>query len=321
MKILLISGHGAGDTGAVGCGYKEAELTREATKILAGKFEAYDCTVKRYPTAHDAYQDNKRGDMQTAFSSYGLVIEVHFNSYNGEAHGTECLYRPARMRALAGKVANAIARDGFFDRGAKQRTDLMNMNTCYRNGVPYILIETCFIDNKADMKRYKEKLYTVWDEVAEAVCKYYGVKKLASAGKPVETTKTSTSKKKPAKSKTKGSEALPVDGWWGRKTTKAAQKVFGTEEDGIVSNQPEANKANLPRCSTKSWEFKEEDYRGGSALIKAMQKKVGAKTDGYCGEKTVRALQEFLGVKVDGSCGPKTVEALQKWLNEKAVKK
>ena len=37
MKILLISGHGAGDSGAVGCGHKEADLTRTATNILAGK--------------------------------------------------------------------------------------------------------------------------------------------------------------------------------------------------------------------------------------------------------------------------------------------
>ena len=199
MKILLISGHGAGDTGAVGCGYREADLTREATKILEGKLEAYDCSVTRYPTMRDAYQDNKLGRMQKSFISYDLVIEVHFNSFNKEAHGTEVLYRPARMRALAAEVSSAIAGEGFYNRGAKQRTDLLNMNTCYRSGVPYILIETCFIDNKADMKRYKEKLYTVWGEVAEAVAGYYGIKKLASAGEPVKTSKTSASTKKPAK--------------------------------------------------------------------------------------------------------------------------
>lgn len=170
MKILLIAGHGAGDTGACGCGYKEADLTRKAASILEGKLEAYDCKVTRYPSARNAYEDNKRGVLQTSFSSYGLVVELHFNSYNGSAHGTECLYRPARMRALAGKVSKAIASCGFFDRGAKQRTDLMNMNTCYRSGVPYILIETCFIDNKADMTLYSKELYTVWDKVAKTIC-------------------------------------------------------------------------------------------------------------------------------------------------------
>ena len=204
MKILIIAGHGAGDSGAVGCGYKEADLTRKAASILEGKLDAYDCKVTRYPSARNCYEDNKNGVMQDAFSKYGLVVEIHFNSYNGSAHGCECLYRPARMRALAAKVSKAIAEEGFFDRGAKQRTDLMNMNTCYRSGVPYILIETCFIDNKADMARYVRDIYEVWGNVAAAICKYYGIEKLASAGKPVETNKTSASKKKPVKTAKKG---------------------------------------------------------------------------------------------------------------------
>ena len=204
MNILIIAGHGAGDSGAVGCGYKEADLTRKAASILEGKLDAYDCKVTRYPSARNCYEDNKRGVMQTSFSSYGLVVEIHFNSYNGSAYGTEVLYRPARMRALAAKVSKAISEEGFFNRGAKQRTDLMNMNTCYRSGVPYILIETCFIDNKSDMTRYAKEIYEVWSNVAEAICDYYHIEKLASAGKPVETSKTSTSKKKPVKSTKNG---------------------------------------------------------------------------------------------------------------------
>lgn len=182
MKILLISGHGAGDSGAVGCGHKEADLTRTATNVLAGKLAAYDVSVTRYPVARDAYQDNRNGKLQLDFSNYGLIVEVHFNSYNGSAHGTECLYKPSGMKALASKVAAAIAGVGLLDRGAKQRTDLANMNRCAKLGVPYILIETCFIDNSDEMTRYGKQIYSVWDKVAEAVCAYYGIKKLASNG-------------------------------------------------------------------------------------------------------------------------------------------
>lgn len=182
MKILLISGHGAGDSGAVGCGHKEADLTRTATNVLAGKLAAYDVSVTRYPVARDAYQDNRNGKLQLDFSNYGLIVEVHFNSYNGSAHGTECLYKPSGMKALASKVAAAIAGVGLLDRGAKQRTDLANMNRCAKLGVPYILIETCFIDNKDDIRIYEANLYNVWDRVASAICNYYGIKKLASGG-------------------------------------------------------------------------------------------------------------------------------------------
>ena len=34
MKILLIAGHGEGDSGAVANGYKEAELNREVVQKL-----------------------------------------------------------------------------------------------------------------------------------------------------------------------------------------------------------------------------------------------------------------------------------------------
>lgn len=188
MKILLISGHGAGDSGAVGCGHKEADLTRTATNILAGKFAAYDVSVTRYPVARDAYQDNRNGSLAVHLDGYDLVIEVHFNSYNGDAYGTEVLYKPSGTKALASKVSAAIASCGFYDRGAKKRTDLANMNLCARLGVPYILIETCFIDNSEDMSLYGKQIYSVWDKVAAAVCSYYGIKKLASGGGDAVTT-------------------------------------------------------------------------------------------------------------------------------------
>lgn len=278
MKILIISGHGAGDSGACGCGYKEADLTRKAASILEGKLDAYDCKVVRYPSARNCYEDNKRGEMQDSFSKYGLVVEIHFNSYNGSAHGCEVLYRPARMRALAVKVSKAISEEGFFNRGAKQRTDLMNMNTCYRSGVPYILIETCFIDSKADMARYAKELYEVWDNVAEAICKYYGIEKLASAGKPVETSKTSTSKKKPVKSTKKGyTETFP----------SLPKKGYLAEGDKGV--QVGRLQRFLKWYGT--YDGKEDDSFGPltEKAVKAFQKKEGLEADGFFGPASLKA--------------------------------
>lgn len=313
MKILLISGHGAGDSGAVGCGHKEADLTRTATSILSGKFAAYDVSVTRYPVARDAYQDNRNGSLAVHLDGFDLVIEVHFNSYNGEAYGTEVLYKPSGMKALASKVSAAIASCGFYNRGAKRRTDLANMNLCARLGVPYILIETCFIDNSDDMTRYGKQIYSVWDKVASAVCAYYGIRKLASGGQPVTTDKTPKPIQKPATEAKK--DLLAVDGYWGQATTKAAQKYFGTYVDGIVSNQPMVNRKYLPNCSSYSWEFKSTGYRAGSSLVRAIQRKTGATADGFFGVASVRAFQKWLGVTVDGSCGMQTVKAFQRWLN------
>jgi len=109
---------------------------------------------------------------------------------------------------------------------------------------------------------------------------------------------------------------ITVDGVWGKGTTTRAQEVFGTTKDGIVSNQSSKCKKYLPNASTTSWEFKDKNYKAGSALIKAIQKKIGASVDGVFGKKSVKKLQKFLGVKADGSMGPDTVKAFQKWLNE-----
>ena len=112
-------------------------------------------------------------------------------------------------------------------------------------------------------------------------------------------------------------EAIREDGWWGKSTTKLAQCIFGTTVDGIVSNQPYSNYKVLPRCEDSSWDFKDnyEDYKAGSNLIRAIQRKVGEKEDGWCGSKTVKGIQKLVGEKQDGSCGAKTVTAFQEWLN------
>lgn len=117
---------------------------------------------------------------------------------------------------------------------------------------------------------------------------------------------------KPAQSSGK----IAVDGKWGQATTRKAQQVFGTVQDGIISNQPYVNRKYLPNAFTSSWQFKTGRYSQGSNLIRAIQNRIGAKADGFFGPKSVKKLQHFLGVKVDGSMGPATVMAFQTWLNK-----
>lgn len=111
-------------------------------------------------------------------------------------------------------------------------------------------------------------------------------------------------------------ESIYVDGSWGVDTTKALQKIFKTTADGIISNQPSSNKKYLSAASTSTWNFKDKDYKAGSQLIKALQKKIGATADGLFGKQSVIALQKFLGVTQDGYMGKETVKALQKWINK-----
>lgn len=107
---------------------------------------------------------------------------------------------------------------------------------------------------------------------------------------------------------------LEVDGKWGAKTTKALQKAFGTVQDGKVSNQRQEYRQD--GCYT-GWEW-ERNPRGYSDLIKAIQKKVGVKVDGWLGPKTIRAMQKHWGTVQDGkiSAVSDLVKALQRWVNK-----
>jgi murein L,D-transpeptidase YcbB/YkuD len=57
---------------------------------------------------------------------------------------------------------------------------------------------------------------------------------------------------------------------------------------------------------------------GGSALIKAIQRKVGANPDGYIGKDTITKMQKWLGTYPDGvvSNPSAMVKAFQHWLNQ-----
>lgn len=122
------------------------------------------------------------------------------------------------------------------------------------------------------------------------------------------------------------SKKLSVDGAWGTGTTRMTQKVLGmskANQTGKVLNQPDDNKKYLEACSETSWKFKNSSCKGGSTMVKKIQKLVGITQDGFCGKKTVTAMQKFLNKKgfscgtADGYMGVKTVKAWQKYINSR----
>lgn len=113
--------------------------------------------------------------------------------------------------------------------------------------------------------------------------------------------------------------------YWGPKFTTAMQQQLGTKVDGIVSGQSKSDRAACPNCEWSSWQWNDGN---GSAMVKALQKKVGAKVDGYCGTNTVKALQTWLNSKgysvgkagVDGLMGAATCQAVGSALEAGAFK-
>ena len=169
MKILLISGHGAGDVGACGNGYKEYNLTREVVNILASKLRKY-ATVDIYNQNRNAFYDCQNGTFK--IGKYDYVLEIHFNAFNGKAYGSEC-YVTTREKGITveqaimknmGKFFTLRDNDSIFD-GVK-RTNFLVINTVKSLGMSGALLETCFIDNKNDMAIYQKNK----DSICQGIC-------------------------------------------------------------------------------------------------------------------------------------------------------
>lgn len=110
---------------------------------------------------------------------------------------------------------------------------------------------------------------------------------------------------------------IDVDGLWGKDTTRALQRALGTTADGIVSNQYACYRSQNPGLLSSSWSWKTAPNAGGSPMVKALQRKLGASVDGYVGPGTIAALQRHLGTGADGKVSSPSpmVKELQRRLN------
>lgn len=306
--IFVIAGHGAGDPGASGNGYTEAERVR----ALAAKIKAYGGdAVTVGDTSRNWYADN--GISTLSISKSWQIIELHMDSASASARGGHVIinsgFEPDKYdTALAAFISGILP--GRAQTIVK-RNDLANPKRAATKGYPYRLLECGFISNTQDVKIFNEKT----DEIAKGILNVFGIGTSASGStdtsgesKPVSATPQPDTLK---------AGRLAVDGKWGRDTTFRLQKIFGTVQDGAVSNQ--RAEYRQPGCYT-GWEW-ENDPSGYSDLIKAIQRKVGSAVDGWIGPDTIRAMQKYWGTVQDGkiSAVSDLVKAIQKWANSQAA--
>lgn len=112
---------------------------------------------------------------------------------------------------------------------------------------------------------------------------------------------------------------LDVDGIAGPNTVMYWQEQLGTPVDGEISDQYAEN--DLYRRNVWAVEYGAGYY--GSALVRAIQRRVGSDVDGQWGEDTTMQTQALLkhwgyyGGDLDGDFGHHSVVALQRSLNDR----
>lgn len=187
MKILLIAGHGQGDPGAVGNGYREADLTREAVKLLKLQLDNYaDVTIA--DTNKNWYKHENRTKFN--FKPFDYVLEIHFNAGgndyigNGKTTGTEIyITKKEETYGVEENIVNNISSIGFRNRHLNskgkfepKKKDLTVINYIKARGVSSALLEVCFVDDIDDMKLYRSKKTDVIKAIADGIIKGFGLK-------------------------------------------------------------------------------------------------------------------------------------------------
>ena len=184
MKIFIDPGHNhsGADTGAVGYGLKEQDVTIKIAQKLKELLEKEGHQIKMSRQTIDSNigpssisnSINARAQMANEWGA-NLFISIHCNAFDKKANGTEVLlYSLSGAAASYGAriQASIVSKLGTADRGLKERKDL---GVLRKTNMPALLIETAFIDNESDNILLKNNT----DKFAEAI--YTGI-----TGKEIE---------------------------------------------------------------------------------------------------------------------------------------
>ena len=151
MRIVVNAGHtkfGKG-TGAVGLLNESKEtrkITYELMKLLA------ESNHEIIPAVFDRTANNLKDAVSLANEKQAdLFVSIHLNAGGGQ--GCEAYTWKGQQVAQAVKACTYLKKLGFKNRGVK---DGSNLYVIKNTKCTAILIEVCFVDNKADAELYKQ---------------------------------------------------------------------------------------------------------------------------------------------------------------------
>lgn len=183
FKMLVMAGHGRNvdgswDPGAIGCGYQEADLARELRDLvkIAADQANIDCDVAPDRNHYSFFRSGGKYDV----SKYNYVVEIHFNAStvqdvtgDGKKKGSMVYISKSET---GHSVEDAIltnlyalgscqAWDGVVVAQRQWPNGLLVQETCRKQGVSHVVLETCFITDRDDMHWYQETK----DKIATAI--------------------------------------------------------------------------------------------------------------------------------------------------------
>lgn len=182
-KIFVICGHGAGDSGACGNGFREADQVRKLGKRIK---EFGGNNVMLGDVNRNYYRDN--GISHLTISKDYKIIELHMDSSDeSTAKGAHVIIKAGfKADQYDNELANFLS--GMFPGRSNKivgRSDLANVNRAASKGYNYRIVECGFISNPDDASRFNNNI----DEIARGILKCFDINAGASkpASKPAPT--------------------------------------------------------------------------------------------------------------------------------------
>lgn len=169
-KLFVICGHGAGDSGACGNSYTEAERVRALGRKIA---EYGGNSVLLGDTDRNYYADNGISKLKLSNTEYG-IIELHMDSSShSSARGGHVIIKAGFNpddydRALANFISDIFPGRANTIVG---RSDLANPNRAAARGYNYRLVELGFISNSDDVSTFNNNI----DKIAKGILKCFNL--------------------------------------------------------------------------------------------------------------------------------------------------
>lgn len=185
-KVVIDAGHGGSDSGAIGNGIIEKNLTLDISKYMYDRLKELGVPVK---LTRDRDVDLPASERpQKVLDQYGngndvIVVSNHINSGgNGSAEGAEVIYALRNKDTLSKKILDELEKQGQIIRKYYQRRLPSDYNKDYyymmRNtpNTEALIVEYGFLDNASDASKLKNNYKKYAEAVVKAVTEYAGYK-------------------------------------------------------------------------------------------------------------------------------------------------
>ena len=273
-RVYVGIGHGGYDSGAVGNGFKEKDLTLSIGKYCNERLKQYGIETKISRTTDCDSSIKSKIAASNAFKA-NVCMDIHINAGGGD--GSEVYYSHVSPngKKLAQSIVDATLAIRQNTRGIKVRLD--KDGTDYygmirETDAPAVLVECAFIDNATDIQiiNTEAKRKAIGYAIADGVAKYLGVK-MPSTSKPTTPSKPTTATVKIEAPNLKdylkeGDRNLAVYSY--------KQLLALLEKKGIIAQGVDNN---------------EIFGAGTKTATKQVQLAAGITTDGLAGPQTIRA--------------------------------